>query len=391
MNALPALTLVPEQGRPAPARPDEAAWRGLVDGVLADPARLRLVFQPVVSLQQAVVVGYEALSRFDGPPGLTPDLWFAAADRLGRGAQLEALVVQRCLDLRASLPPNCFLTVNVSPHLLTEPALADLLRGAGDLRRLVLELTEHQAVQDLRPLVALRDELAGVGVLVALDDAGSGYSGLQQMTQFRPHLIKLDRALVAGADTDEVKLALAELLGEFGGRIDAWLLAEGIETWGEVDAFQRLRVPLAQGYLLGRPGPPWATLDPATAERLRRGAARVALVEHVASLVDSVPVEGVAPVARSEVGLRVDANGCPVALLLPLRREGDPDDGPSHRVAPVSLRVPAATAVVDLAKRIVARPAATRFDPVVCVDDLGRATGIVRVEQVLLRLAGSER
>lgn len=86
----------------------------------------------------------------------------------------------------------------------------------------------------------------------------------------------------------------------------------------------------------------------------------------------------------------MDGNGCPVALLLPLRRDGDPDDAPAHRVAPVSLRVPAATAVVDLAKRIVARPATSRFDPVVCVDDLGRATGIVRVERVLLRLAGGE-
>jgi EAL domain-containing protein (putative c-di-GMP-specific phosphodiesterase class I) len=63
---------------------------------------------------------------------------------------------------------------------------------------------------------------------------------------------------VAGADTDEVELALAPLLGEFGGRIDAWLLAEGVETWGEVEAFVRLCVPLAQGWLLGRPAPPWA-------------------------------------------------------------------------------------------------------------------------------------
>ena len=79
-------------------------WTDLVRGVLADPSRLRLVFQPIVSLQGAVVVGYEALSRFDGPPGLTPDLWFAAADEQGRGAELEALVVERCLALRSSLP-----------------------------------------------------------------------------------------------------------------------------------------------------------------------------------------------------------------------------------------------------------------------------------------------
>lgn len=367
---------------PAPATPEAPPWDRLVDDVLRDPTRVELVFQPIVSLQDAVVVGYEALSRFAGPPGLTPDLWFAAADERGRGAELEALVVARCLALRTSLPPNCFLTVNVSPHLLTDSVLGDLLLGAGDLRPLVLELTEHKAVADLRPLVELRDRLALKGALLALDDAGSGYSGLQQMTQFRPHLIKLDRALVDGADRDEVKLALAELLGEFGGRIDAWLLAEGIETWGELDAFQRLQVPLGQGYLLGRPAPPWSALDPATASRLRAGAARARLVEHVASLVETVPTT--APPA-GQVGLRVDAHGAPTALVLPLHRASDASA--AHRSAPVSLRVPASTGVVELARRIATRAQACRFDPVVVVDDLGRATGVVRVERVLLRLA----
>lgn len=356
-----------------------------MQGVLADSASLRLLFQPIVSLQDAVIVGYEALSRFDGPPGLTPDLWFAAADALGCGAELEAVVVARCLKLRRSLPPNCFLTVNVSPHLLTHPVLRDLLLSAGDLRPLVLELTEHQAVGDLRPLVALRDTLAEHGALLALDDAGSGHSGLQQMTQFRPHIIKLDRALVDGADRDEVRLALTELLGEFGGRIDAWLLAEGIETWGELDAFQRLHVPLGQGYLLGRPAPPWSQLDEQTATRLRVGAARARLVAHVASLVETVPLADPAPLPSGRVGLRVDQNGHPVALLLPLDRHTD-NDG-THRVTRVSLRVAASTSVVELARRIAARPERCRFDPIVCVDDLGRAAGIVRVESVLLRLA----
>lgn len=376
--------LVPAQWarRPAPSRSE---WRQLVDGVLTDPARLQLHFQPIVSLQDAVIVGYEALSRFDGPPGLTPDLWFAAADEQGRGAELEALAVERCLAMRSSLPDNCFLTVNVSPHLLTSSPVTELLRGVGDLRALVIELTEHRAVDDLESLVALRDELAARGALLALDDAGSGYSGLQQMMQFRPHFIKLDRALVAGADRDEVKLALAELVGEFGGRIDAWLLAEGIETWGELGAFQRLRVPLAQGYLLGRPAPAWPRLDPATASRLRTGAAQARLVEQVASLVEGVPLVQRGLPAAGRVGVRVDALGQPLALLLP--RHPDTGEPSGHRPAPVSLRVSQTTSVVELARRVVSRPDAHRFDPVVCVDGRGRATGVVHVERVLLRLA----
>lgn len=384
-GALSAATATVTRPQDTPPGPQE--WAELVSAVLAEPERLRLVFQPIVGLEQAIVVGYEALARFDGPPALSPDRWFAAADAVGLGAELEALVVRRCLALRASLPPNCFLTMNVSPHLITHPVLTDLLTGAGSLAPLVLELTEHQAVDDLQPLLDLRDRLLGQGALLALDDAGAGYSGLQQMTQLRPHMIKLDRALVADADTDQVKLALAELLGEFAGRIDAWLLAEGIETWGELEAFLRLGVPLGQGYLLGRPGPPWAELDPQVRDRLRASAAHAKLVDQVASLVERVPLMAAGtqgPPPAGSVALRLDDLRHPVALLLPSRRELD--DPGLHRPVAVSLRVASSTGVVELARRVAARPAHSRFDPVVVVDDLGQAVGVVRVEHLLLRL-----
>ncbi len=358
-------------------------WPGLIRGVLDHPERLELVFQPIVSLAEGVIVGYEALARFPQSPTITPDRWFAAADAIGHGAELEAQAVARCLELRSSLPPNCFLTVNVSPHLLTEPALADLLINAGDLAPLVLELTEHRAVADVRPLIALRDRLASQGILMALDDAGSGYSGLQQMTLLRPHLIKLDRALVANADRDETKLALAELLGEFAGRLDAWLLAEGIETWGEMEAFLRLRVPLGQGYLLGRPAPPWSALDPAVVTRLRTANARTQLTENVASLVETAVVEGDG-VLGGQLGIRVDAHRRPVILLLPV--SGRADDR-TYREAPVTLRVPPSAGIAEVAQRLIARPLESRFDPVVCVDGEGQPIGLIRVERILQRLA----
>ncbi len=378
-------------GTATPTTPP-ASWAAELDRLLDSPDTLRLVFQPIVDVARGVVAGYETLARFTGADGRpsphTPDRWFAAADAAGIGARVEAMVVERCLRLRADLPPNCFLTVNVSPHLLPEPELAEVLLGAGDLAPLVLELTEHQDVADLRPLLDLRDRLRDRGALVALDDAGSGYSGLQQLTAVRPQMIKLDRALVAGADTDEVKLALAQLLGEFGGRIDAWLLAEGVETWAEMEAFVRLGVPLAQGWLLGRPGPPWATLDPGVAERLRRNHLRGRLVENVVSLVETVELVGG---DRQPTGpgnaVRVDPAGRPAGLLLAHRRDGDP---PGHRPAPVSLRVPASAPVVEVAQRVVTRPESCRFDPVVVVDDVGAVTGLVRVEALLARLADEQ-
>ena len=359
--------------------------------VLAQPSLLRLVFQPIVDLQRGVVAGYETLARFsehDGRPSrVPPDQWFAAAGAQGVGARLEGLVVRRCLDLLPAVPPNCFLTVNVSPHLITDPELADALLAVPDLAPLVIELTEHQDVTDLAPLVHLREQLRSRGALLAVDDAGSGYSGLQQIASIKPQMVKLDRAIVAGMDGDEVKLALTELLGEFAGRIDAWLLAEGIEAWGEVEALLRLGVPLGQGWLFGHPGPAWPRLDPGVAAPLRFRSAKARLVEHVASLVEQVPMEGGAAgglVPGGQSGLRVDSKGRPLALLLPHRRG---NDQPGHRIVPVSLRVPALAGVREVARRAAARPEHARFDPIVCVDDVGVAVGIVRVERLLLRLA----
>ena len=365
-------------------------WAAELDAVLSDPTRIELVFQPIVDLRRAVCVGWETLSRFTDGAGTgspwPPDVWFAAADARGVGARLEAIVVRRVLDLLPTLPPDCFLAVNVSPHLLTQPELAGPLLATADLSGLVLELTEHQSVSDLRPLIELRDLLHARGALVALDDAGSGYSGLQQITQFRPQIIKLDRALVAEADKDEVKLALAELLGAFGERIEASLLAEGIETWGEMEAFLRLGVPLGQGWLLGRPGPRMAPLDPEVAARLQAEAARSTLVEHVASLVETVPLLGpadpVGGLAGDQTAVAVDLCGHPTAVLLPRGPAGG-----AHRVVPVSLCVPSSTGLVEVARRLAARPADSRFDPVVCVDAGGAAVGLVRVERLLLRLA----
>jgi EAL domain-containing protein (putative c-di-GMP-specific phosphodiesterase class I) len=228
--------------------------------LLADPDDLTLVFQPIVDLAGATIAGYEALARFPGSAG--PDVWFAAAAEAGLAAELEALAIHKALAVVPALPPDTFLTVNVSPHLLGSAPVQDALATRPGLQRVVVELTEHTPVHDLAALRRQCDELRARGALIALDDAGSGYSGLQQLAALRPQVVKLDRALVSDADTDPVWVALAEMLGEFAGRIDAWLLAEGIETQAELAAFALLGVPLAQGWLLGRPSPGFAPLAP---------------------------------------------------------------------------------------------------------------------------------
>jgi EAL domain-containing protein (putative c-di-GMP-specific phosphodiesterase class I) len=343
--------------------------------LLADPGDLTLVFQPIIDLAAARVAGYEALSRFPGTA--TPDVWFAAADDAGLGAELEALAIAKALMTVADLPADTFLTVNVSPHLLGSGPVQEALATRPNLQRVVLELTEHTAVADLdalkRQTMALRER----GALIALDDAGSGYSGLQQMAALRPQIVKLDRALVSDADSDPVRMALAEMLGEFAGRIDAWLLAEGLETPGELAAFAGLGVPLAQGWLLGRPSPGFAPLAPEVAAVVRSQVARARLTESVASLIrparqvtadDEVP--GIPP------AVLVGPLGEPQQLLLASARTGE------VYTSPVSLRVHPSADITETLQRALTRPAARRFEPVVCTDPTGAVVGLVRIEDL---------
>src|SRR3954469_3671623 len=290
--------------------------------LLADADDLQLAFQPIVDLAGATVAGYEALSRFPGTAG--PDVWFAAAADAGVAPQLEALAIHKALAAVPGLPDNTFLTVHVSPHLLGTEVVQDALAARPDLRRVVVELTERTPGDDLVELRRQCAELRDRGALIALDDAGSGYSGLQQMAALRPQIVTLDRALVADADTDPVRVALAEMLGEFAGRIDAWLLAEGIETQAELAAFARLGVPLAQGWLLARPTPAFAPLTPEVTELIRAQVTRARLTDSVAALIR--------PVRQHTAGEELPAvppvvvlgpQGEPTALLLHDPRTGE--------------------------------------------------------------------
>jgi EAL domain-containing protein (putative c-di-GMP-specific phosphodiesterase class I) len=352
--------------------------------LLADPDDLTLVFQPIVDLAAATVAGYEALARFPGSAG--PDVWFAAAAEAGLAAELEALAIHKALAAVPSLPPDTFLTVNVSPHILGSAPVQDALATRPGLQRVVVELTEHTPVHDLAALRRQCDELRARGALIALDDAGSGYSGLQQLAALRPQVVKLDRALVSDADTDPVRVALAEMLGEFAGRIDAWLLAEGIETQAELAAFAKLGVPLAQGWLLGRPTPDFASLAPETTRLIRALVSRAQLTDTVAGLLRPVrqsplgeDVPGVPP------AVLVGPQGEPVALLL-----ADPRTAEVY-TAPVSLRVHPTTGIADALRRALTRAPAQRFDPVVCTDPHGDVLGLLRVEDLAAAAPGSRR
>jgi EAL domain-containing protein (putative c-di-GMP-specific phosphodiesterase class I) len=363
------------------------SWIDLLDAVLRDPDRIGFAFQPIVDLQRAVPAGFEVLSRFRSEPYLPPDQWFDAAAKHGRLAELEAAVLARILDTRPQLPPNCFLSLNVRPAALLDQGVLGTLHAAGSLAGVIIEITEQSAVDDYGMLGARLDRLRSAGAHLAVDDAGAGYASLRHIAALRPDFIKVDRALVDEVDRDPAKSAVIETLGTFGSRLDAWLIAEGIERSAELRRLLQLEVPLGQGYLLGRPAPEMLPLDPEVLElhgRLDRGGGEGvgALVELATTTRDP---DAVGPLfdgdGEIDVVVVVDAHERPLQVhaRMPFLL------GESLPVAP--LCVMAVARPVDVARRAMTREAGRRFKPVAIIDDVGKFIGVVRIERLVETLA----
>lgn len=366
---------------PDAAAPAGGAHEPDVGLLLREPERLTLVAQPIVDLRRGVVVGYEALSRFRLEHPCGPDRVFAAAARAGAAEELEARVIERGLSLAERLPDNCFLTLNVDPGLLTSERMLGLLRERPTLAGIVFELTEHSAIEDLPAVVAVTHLLKERGALIAMDDAGAGYSGLKQILELRPQLLKLDRSLITNLDDDPAKRALVSMIGELGARLDAWLLAEGIETEAELRVLRQLGVPLGQGYFLARPAPPWSPLRVEASAVLTGTPLGVRSPSIAHRLLETCPtcLPG-EPWPDEKTAIRL-AVGRPIAMQLvegAVTRE---------RAEHQLLRVKRESPLAAIAQRAVTRDEACRWDPLVCIDDVGHFVGIIRMPRLVAALA----
>ena len=215
---------------------------------------LETTFQPIVSLAGNNVIGVESLSRFSGDPALSPDHWFADAASVGLGTRLELVAIGLALAAARALPEHLYVSVNASPTTCVNPELAGLIADSAiDPARIVLELTEHDMVGDYGALISALSGLRRQGVKLAVDDAGSGFSSFQHILRLQPHIIKLDRCLVADLDSSPAARALCMAVVSFAARIGAHVIAEGIETPGELSAVTELGMLAGQGFYLGRP------------------------------------------------------------------------------------------------------------------------------------------
>jgi EAL domain-containing protein (putative c-di-GMP-specific phosphodiesterase class I) len=230
----------------------EARIERLIDGHGLD-----IALQPIVDLDSRGVVGAEALARFADERGdrLPTEQTFLDAHALGLGVELELSVIGLALRNQSRLPEGLYLALNVSPALLGSTELEAIVdRGEHRDRPLVIELTEHQAVEDYVQLDGALDRLRGRGVRVAVDDVGSGFASFRHVTRVKPEILKLDRSLVCGIDEDPVRQSLAAAIVAFARDVDAIVVSEGIESGDELSCLKDLAVGCGQGFYLARPG-----------------------------------------------------------------------------------------------------------------------------------------
>ncbi|MDP4023113.1 EAL domain-containing protein [Methylobacterium sp. NEAU 140] len=232
---------------------DHAVRRQRIADLIAARA-LTLRFQPIYSVSDGRLTGFEALTRFTEAPQRSPDVWFAEAAAVGLGTELEFLAVETALAAKASLDPSLKLTVNLSPASVVSPRFAEVF-AAIPLDRVVVELTEHAVIADYDALRAALAPFRARGLRLAIDDVGAGHSTFRHVLDLAPEFIKLDRSLIQDLHADSARRALAEALTSYGRRIGCEVVAEGVETPAEYAVLRAIGVTRAQGFLLGAPMP----------------------------------------------------------------------------------------------------------------------------------------
>lgn len=222
--------------------------------------RIESVYQPIVSLWTGEAYGYEALSR--GPIGsvfATPLRLFDFAEQVGQLHALEEVALEKAMTYFQPEVPNLKLFLNINASMFTEEdfvldRLRFVLEGRGlEPHNIVLEISERRSIEDFDQFNQILNQYRNAGYLIAIDDAGAGYSSLQSIVSIKPDFIKIDRSLIQNIHEDKLRQKLVEALCQAAMACECKVIAEGIETSEELTQVLHLGVPYAQGYLLGRP------------------------------------------------------------------------------------------------------------------------------------------
>jgi len=225
----------------------------------------RVYYQPVVSLRNSQIVGFETLSRWQRPSGIVmPGEFIAVADEIGIILPINRQLLQEaCQQLHAwhklfpSDPPLA-IAVNITPKQFAQPDLAtqigEILQQTGiDPSCLDLEITETIAMADVSHSSVALAQLKALGTRLSIDDFGTGYSSLSRLQRFPVDTLKIDRAFISRMDSDLETYEIVRIIVMLAHSLGLKVVAEGVETQQQVDMLKQIGCELAQGYLFSKP------------------------------------------------------------------------------------------------------------------------------------------
>lgn len=378
--------------------------------------QINVLFQPIYDFKKGTVLAWEALSR--GPRGSefeSPALLFDFAEQTGQLFVLEQTCRARAIETVGALAPGQSLFLNIHPRAVVDPTFApgrtlELIQAYGlEPENIVFEITERHSIKDFSSFHKTLDHYRSQGFKVAVDDAGTGYSGLSTIAALHPDYIKVDMSLVRDIDKDPVRRALMETMVTLAGRIGSEIIAEGIETKGEAGALIEIGVHYGQGYFLSRPHfpKPETHLDirelvPLRQDALSRLSCSIPigqLAQKTMTVSPRTPVQSVQRIFSTNPALTsvaVVEDGRPLGLVMgySLDRHLATLYGRAlYAEKPVSLLMDAKPLVADEREPVesVAKNANTRemlkaYDEVIVTRE-GNFLGVVTVQQMLTTLA----
>jgi PAS domain S-box-containing protein/diguanylate cyclase (GGDEF)-like protein len=229
-----------------------------------DAGEMRLHFQPIVELTSREVVGVEALVRWQRPGAglLLPADFIEASERTGQIVPLGVWVTEQAcraaVVLRAFSRAPQSMSINLSARQLADPGVVDMLRDslrvsgvvAGEI---IIDVTETSLMEDMSAATATLDAIKALGVDLALDDYGTGYSSLLCLRDFPVDRIKLDQSFISGLGVDSDTTAIVASTVSLAHRVGVKVVAEGVETLDQLALLRQMGCDFAQGYLFSPP------------------------------------------------------------------------------------------------------------------------------------------
>ena len=221
------------------------------------PELITVAFQPIVDMENRTVYSYEALLRGSGGESAGTLLQSVSADQI---YSFDEACRDKAIRAAARLGIECRINLNFLPNSVfgsgqyIDASLESARQAGFPIDRIILEVTEGEVIEDGPQFARLLNAYRRHGLMLAIDDFGAGYAGLNLLAEFQPDLVKLDMSLVRGVHTNGPRQAIVRGIWQVCNDLGIDVIAEGVETRSEYDWFADQGVRLFQGYFFARPG-----------------------------------------------------------------------------------------------------------------------------------------